>query len=71
MSVLANANQRFADALLNFFIRILDKAQEDEEGQDFLEYAVIGGVIAAAVIGLVYRYGAKLAQWWHKLLSHM
>lgn len=71
MSLVANVNRRFADALLDFFIGVMEKAQRDGEGQDFLEYAVIAGVVAAAVIGLVIRYGAKLAQWWHRLLSHM
>ena len=71
MSLLANANRRFADALLDFFIGVMEKAQRDGEGQDFLEYAVIAGTIAAAVIALVSKYGDKLKEWWNKLLGSM
>ena len=41
------------------------------EGQDFLEYVIIGGVVATAVIALVIRYGEKLRQWWEKLTNSM
>lgn len=71
MSLFARANQRFADALLDGFIRLAKKAQRDGEGQDFLEYGIIAGVVAAAVIALVIRYGHQLQQWWQRLLSSM
>ncbi len=64
-------NRRVANTLLDFFVGLVEKAQEDGEGQTFMEYGIIAGVVALAVIALVIQYGDKVAQWWHRLISSM
>ena len=71
MSAFARVNQKVSNAWLDFFVRLAQKAQEDGEGQTFMEYGIIAGVVAIAVIALVIQYGDKVAQWWHRLISSM
>jgi len=41
----------------------------DDEGGDFVEYAVITGTLLALVAAAVVAFGSKLAELWHHMTS--
>ena len=67
----ARLNQKFSDALLDFFVRVTEKARGGSKGQGSLEYAVITGLIAAVVVAAAIKYADRLKQWWDRLINSM
>lgn len=67
----ARLNQKFSDALLDFFVQLAEKAQGGSKGQGALEYAVITGLIAAVVVAAAIKYADRLKQWWDRLINSM
>ena len=41
----------------------------DERGQDFVEYITIAGALLVLVAGLVWAFGARVAELWQRAIS--
>ena len=67
----ARLNQRFSDWALRQTIAALDRLGRDDEGQDLMEYVLIGGVIVVLIVGAVWRYGGRLLQLWNRMIQGM
>lgn len=43
----------------------------DESGQDFMEYAILGGAIAAVAAGVIYLFRNELTQSFQCMVSQL
>jgi Flp pilus assembly pilin Flp len=50
---------------------LLSTIKEDERGQDMIEYAIMLGVIAVAVIGFVTTVGGYVTSKWSALAASL
>jgi Flp pilus assembly pilin Flp len=43
-----------------FIVGLLTGMQDREEGQDLIEYAMLGGLIAAGIVAVLVLFGGKI-----------
>jgi Flp pilus assembly pilin Flp len=43
-----------------FVVGLLTKFEDREEGQDLIEYAMLGGLIAAGIVAVLVLFGGKI-----------
>lgn len=59
------------DTLLLNYLRVQNWMQEDEEGQDLIEYVLIAGLIALAAVVAITAAGGAINGVWTKIANQL